>query len=99
MEKQNKRGGFRPGAGRKKKVDEDRIKDLALDSVVDHFGSERGLFDYLCDLALNAKSSQDRLRAASLLLPYVYGKPTEKVEVTQPEVEEIKLIEWVKPTN
>ena len=70
------KGGARPGAGRKPKDEENRIRDLmkhySLDAVkcLDNIIKNE-----------NARDS-DRISASKLVIEYTYGKPKETVETT-----------------
>ena len=68
------KGGATPGAGRKSKADEERIKDLvspytpnAIQCLVNIMENEE------------AKTA-DRISAAKLLIAYQYGNPTSSVD-------------------
>jgi hypothetical protein len=69
-------GGARPGAGRKPKDEENRIRDLmkpySLDAV-------RCLAEIVANK--DAKDS-DRISASKLIIAYTYGNPKETVENT-----------------
>ena len=70
------RGGARPGAGRKTKDEENKIRDLmkpySLDAV-----------QCLANIIVNEKSrDSDKISAAKLIIEYTYGKPKETIETT-----------------
>jgi hypothetical protein len=70
------KGGARPGAGRKPKDEENKIRDLmkpySLDAV-----------QCLANIIVNDKSrDSDKISAAKLIIEYTYGKPKETVETT-----------------
>lgn len=72
----NKKGGARPGAGRKPKDEENRIRDLmkpySIDAVV-----------CLADIIRSEKSRDaDKISAAKLIIAYTYGNPKETIETT-----------------
>lgn len=68
------KGGARPGAGRKPKDEENRIRDLmkpySLDAV-----------KCLANIIKNEDArDSDRISASKLVIEYTYGKPKETVE-------------------
>lgn len=70
------KGGARPGAGRKTKDEENRIRDLmkpySLDAV-----------KCLANIIKNENArDSDRISASKLVIEYTYGKPKETVETT-----------------
>lgn len=67
-------GGARVGAGRKKKVDELKVQQLAIKSITEKYGGEEEGFKALLES-----------REASLIkfvFEHAYGKPKEKVELS-----------------
>lgn len=68
------KGGRREGAGRKPKEDEVKIKNFALNAMVEVFGSEEKAWQSLSE---QAKDSFPHLK---LLFEYRYGKPKERIE-------------------
>ena len=68
------KGGRREGAGRKPKAEEEKIKNFALNAMVETFGSEEKAWKSLSD---QAKDSFPHLK---LLFEYKYGKPKERIE-------------------
>jgi hypothetical protein len=65
-------GGRRDGAGRKPKAEEDRVRGLAISSIVKKYGSEEKGFMALLETG-----------EASLIkyvFEHAFGKPTEKHE-------------------
>lgn len=68
------KGGRREGAGRKPKADEEKIKNFALNAMVEVFGSEEEAWQ---SLSQQAKDSFPHLK---LLFEYRYGKPKERIE-------------------
>ena len=81
MEKKDNRGGARPGAGRKPKAEEEKVKKLALSGLVKAFGSEEAAFEFMGKTAKEEKSF-NHLR---LLLEYTYGKPKETLDLNLDE--------------
>lgn len=77
-----KQGGKRPGAGRKPKADEDRIRRLSINAMATIFGSEEKAFEHIAKLA---EKSYPHLK---LLMAYAYGNPKDKLEVKQGFVEQ-----------
>lgn len=75
MQKQKKdgRGGPRPGAGRKPKADEARIRDLVSPYIPD-------AIETVVNILKTADKDSDRLSAARLLIEYGYGKPQQYVD-------------------
>jgi hypothetical protein len=73
---ENTKGGARPGAGRKPKDEENRIRDLMKPHSMEAI---------LC-LARIVNSSQakdsDKISAAKLIIAYAYGNPKDTVETT-----------------
>lgn len=67
------RGGARPGAGRKRKADEEKVRRLGESAIIETYGS---LLDYYKHIAKESKTSFPHLR---LLQEYVFGKPKEVV--------------------
>ena len=68
------KGGRREGAGRKPKEDEVKIKNFALNAMVDVFGSEEKAWQSL------SKQAKDSFPHLKLLFEYRYGKPKERIE-------------------
>lgn len=67
-------GGARPGAGRKPKDEENKIRDLmkpySLDAV-----------QCLANIVVSDKSrDSDKISAAKLIIEYTYGKPKETID-------------------
>lgn len=73
-----KHGGARPNAGRKPKAREEELSAL-LSRVWKPEDRENVI------KALHAKAADGNEKAASLLLSYAYGKPTERVEHSNPD--------------
>ncbi len=65
-------GGARPGAGRPKKVDEERVRDIALSAIIEKHGSEKDAFIWLL------KTEEPSL--IKFAYEHAFGKPTDKVE-------------------
>ncbi len=74
MKEEKPKGGRREGAGRKTKAEEEKIKNFALNAMVEVFGSEEEAWK---SLSTQAKDSFPHLK---LLFEYKYGKPKERVE-------------------
>tara|TARA_R110002073_G_scaffold261282_3_gene424132 strand:- start:313 stop:591 length:279 start_codon:yes stop_codon:yes gene_type:complete len=68
------KGGRREGAGRKPKEDEVKIKNFALNAMVEIFGSEEKAWQSL------SKQAKDSFPHLKLLFEYRYGKPKERIE-------------------
>lgn len=85
----SKRGGARPGAGRKPKSDEERIRDLTSPYV-------DGAVQKVVDIMNNADKFSDQLAAAKLLLEYHFGKPKQSTDITSGgEKLSVPLSEWI----
>lgn len=67
------KGGSRPGAGRKPKADEDRIRDMAAKAMVGKYGSEQAAFAFLLE------SKEPTL--IKFAFEHAFGKPKEKVDM------------------
>ena len=76
------KGGRRPGAGRKPKEDEDRIRTLCLNAMEHIYGSEEKAFEHIADL------SRESFPHLKLLFEYAYGKPKDikSIDVQNMEV-------------
>ena len=70
-----KNGGARPGAGRKPKVEEARIKDLVSPYLPD-------AVRIVSEIMVNGAKEADRIAAAKLLLSYGFGLPKQSVDHT-----------------
>jgi hypothetical protein len=66
------KGGHRQGAGRKTKAEEDRVRNLAVKSIISKFGSEEAGFKSLLE------SGEPSL--IKFVYEHAFGKPKEKVE-------------------
>ena len=69
------KGGATPGAGRKPKADEARIRDLLSPYIQD-------AIDNVVKIMRNGEKESDRLTAAKLLLSYAWGQPKQQVDMT-----------------
>lgn len=67
------RGGARPGAGRKRKADEEKVRRLGESAIIETYGSLLGYYKYI------AKQSKNSFPHLKLLQEYVFGKPKEVV--------------------
>lgn len=65
-------GGARIGAGRKTKAQEDRVRELAVSSIVSKYGSEEAGFKSLLE------SGEPSL--IKFVYEHAFGKPKEKLE-------------------
>lgn len=70
------KGGARPGAGRKPKAEEDKIRRFSINAMTKVFGSEEAMWDHV------AQQAQESFPHLKLLFEYTYGKPKETKEVT-----------------
>jgi hypothetical protein len=67
-------GGARPGAGRKPKDEENRIRDLMMPYSLD-------AIQCLANIVVSDKSKDtDKISASKIIIEYAYGKPKERVE-------------------
>ena len=67
-------GGARPGAGRKPKDEENRIRDLMMPYSLD-------AIQCLANIVVNETSKDaDKISASKIIIEYSYGKPKERVE-------------------
>lgn len=74
-------GGVRPGAGRKRKADEEKVRRLGENAIIEVYGS---LEKYYIHIAKESKESYPHLK---LLQEYVFGKPKEVI-VLDDEIED-----------
>lgn len=65
-------GGKRIGAGRKPKAEEDKIRNLALESIISKYGSEKEGFEAL----LNTGEPS----LIKFVYEHAFGKPKESIE-------------------
>jgi hypothetical protein len=70
------KGGARPGAGRKPKDEENRIRDLMKPHSMD-------AIECLARIVTNSTSKDsDKISAAKLIIAYAYGNPKDTMETT-----------------
>ena len=68
------RGGVRPGAGRKPKDEENRIRDLMLPYSLD-------AIQCLANIIQDDKARHnDKISASKIIIEYCYGKPKETID-------------------
>lgn len=79
-DKRKNNGGARKGAGRKKKDEEDRIRDLSINALSDVFGSEEEAFKHI------AKKAKESFPHLKLIIEYGYGKPKETIDLNHNEL-------------
>tara|TARA_R110000787_G_scaffold130386_2_gene242325 strand:+ start:555 stop:854 length:300 start_codon:yes stop_codon:yes gene_type:complete len=72
-------GGARKGAGRRGKADEQLVRKLGIDAIVEVYGSVEKYYQHI------AKESKESFPHLKLLQEYVFGKPKEVVEIIPPE--------------
>lgn len=90
-DKRKNNGGAREGAGRPKKIDEEKTSILAIKAMVKKWGSEGGAFERLADFA--DEGSYNHFKS---LLEYGFGKPQDKIDVTtNGDSVDIPVIGWV----
>lgn len=63
----------KPGPGRPKKADEERVRDLSLKAIISHYGSEEAGFKSLLE------SKEPSL--VKFVFEHAYGKPRDKVDL------------------
>jgi hypothetical protein len=63
----------RPGPGRPRKADEERVRDLSIKAIVGHYGSEELGFKYLLE------SKEPVL--VKFVFEHAYGKPRDKMDL------------------
>jgi hypothetical protein len=78
----DKRGGARPGAGRKSKAEE-----LGLNDLMDSIGPTDKVLQAIYKLATGSKPN---IEAQKIWLSYKYGKPKESVTITD------NSIHWIE---
>jgi hypothetical protein len=64
---------IRPGPGRPRKADEERVRDLSIKAIVSHYGSEDAGFKYLLE------SKEPVL--VKFVFEHAYGKPRDKMDL------------------
>lgn len=70
----SQRGGYRPNAGRKKKTDEERVRDLSVKAIIDTYGGEQEGFKALL-------ATQEPV-LVKFVFEHAYGKPKDKIEAS-----------------
>lgn len=78
----NGHGGSRKNAGRKSKVDEEKVRRLGETAIIKIYGSIELYYEHI---AKEAKVSFPHLK---LLQEYVFGKPKERVVVEDEDLED-----------
>ena len=82
-------GGARPGAGRKPKDEENRIRDLMLPYSLD-------AIQCLANIIVDEKARHnDKISASKIIIEYCYGKPKETVD-NNITINDINIKELVK---
>lgn len=69
-------GGARPGAGRKPKADEEKIRGLAVSAIEKRFGSIENGFDHLLQTG--------EASLIKFVWEHAVGKPREKMDIDSP---------------
>ncbi len=80
-DKRKDNGGARKGAGRKTKAEEEKVRKLCEDAIVEVYGS---VSDYYKHMAKESKVSFPHLK---LLMEYYVGKPKETKDITINEIQ------------
>lgn len=75
-------GGARKGAGRKTKADEEKVRRLGENAIIKIYGSLESYYEHI------AKEAKESFPHLKLLQEYVFGKPKERVELSNDEEEE-----------
>lgn len=73
-------GGARKGAGRKRKDEENKAKELTIKALVDQFGSEEEAFSFAAKQIKDG--DKNGFNYFKLLIEYAYGKPKESLDLT-----------------
>jgi hypothetical protein len=89
----NGHGGARPGAGRKRKVEELELHGLLSEAWP--MDRRRAAIANLADLA--ESDSRSAVEAGKVLMAYAYGKPIERKEISGPDGEPLKAYVTVSP--
>lgn len=84
------KGGARPGAGRKTKAEEDKVRLLAEAAIKRKYGSIEKGFQALLS------SGSDML--VKFVFEHAFGKPKEKVELSNKEGEGFSVTLNINPT-
>ena len=74
MEDRRKYNGGHKTAGRKPKVEEQKVRKLGIDAIEKVYGSVEEYYVFI------AKESRDSFPHLKLLQEYVFGKPKETIE-------------------
>ncbi len=69
------KGGARPGAGRKPKADEQRMRDMVSPYIPEAIST-------VVNIMQNAEKESDRLSASKLLIAYYAGQPPQHIDTT-----------------
>lgn len=77
MANKNGHGGVRKGQGRPKKADEEKVRRLGINAIIETYGSVQEYYNYI------AKQSKESFPHLKLLQEYVFGKPKETIEIEQ----------------
>jgi hypothetical protein len=85
-------GGAREGGGRKPKAEEERVRKLGLNAIIEVYGSEELFWARL------ASESVKSFPHKKLLMEYLYGKPKEKIEIDAP-ASAIPVMKWATEEN
>jgi hypothetical protein len=84
------KGGVRPGAGRKPKADEKRMRDKVSPYV-------EGAIEEVVRIMKHAEKDADRLAASKLIIEYWGGKPQISIDHTTEGTKLPPPIQWLKP--
>lgn len=84
-------GGARAGAGRKPKVDEIRVQNLARAALIAKYGSEEKAFQHLLE--------SDEPSLKKFVYEHAFGKPREKVDMDNTGELTLRIIRGNKPAS
>ena len=82
MDGRKNNGGARKGAGRKRKADEQKVKRLGEEAIINTFGSIQKYYNHI------AEQAKDSFPHLKLLQEYVFGKAPDVVVVAGDEEEQ-----------
>jgi hypothetical protein len=81
MAKNNGHGGARKGAGRKRKSDEEKVRRLGENAIIEIYGSLEKYYEHI------AKESKDSFPHLKLLQEYVFGKAPDRIIMQDDDME------------
>ena len=72
----NGHGGARKGSGRKKRCEEEKVKNLVISAIRKTWGDEEAMWVHICQQAQEGCKHH-----MAMVTNYLYGKPTERKSV------------------